>query len=164
MGFELVKEERLDCDVAKLPSSLARLFAYWQRQRGDRPMPRRDDIDALDLRANLGRVHLLAVEGPETFRYRLYGSRVTNPDAVDMTGKTTDDYSDQAFGKLVTRHLAICVRERAPLCYAISARLDGEPYEYKRMSLPLSADGTKVSGLLVGTERGTVPDSVRRGL
>ncbi len=125
-------------------------------------MPARADVDPAELRENLGRIHLLDVEGPETFRYRVYGSRVTNPDATDMTGRTTRDYRDQSFGALVTRHYAECVGARRPRCHAIRATLDTAPYEYTRMSLPLSDDGETVTMILVGTVRHTVPDTVKR--
>ena len=127
-------------------------------------MPSRTDIDPSDIRFCLGRVHVLDVEGPAFFRYRLYGSRVTNPDAMDMTGRTTLDYHHRTFGELVTRHHSECVRERRPVCYDIRAKLDGAPYEYTRLTLPLSADDTRVNMLLVGTLRGTVPEQVKRGL
>lgn len=164
MGFELISESRLDLAGDALPARLARLLAYWHEKRAGRAMPGRADIDPIEFTTNLGRTHLLAVEAPNTFRYRIYGSGVTNPDAADMTGRTTLDYRDRAFGAMVTRHFEDCVAERHPICCHIRARLNDEPYEYRRITLPLSADGTQVDMLLVGTERVTVPDSVKRSL
>ncbi|MED6311692.1 MAG: hypothetical protein VX624_17590, partial [Pseudomonadota bacterium] len=34
----------------------------------------RDDIDRYDLKGQLVRLHILDVEGPSIFRYRLYGA------------------------------------------------------------------------------------------
>ena len=164
MGFVLVTERRIDPATGPLPPELAVLFSYWQQKRGDRHMPPRSAFDPAELRSNVGRMHLLAVEGPDRFRYRVYGSRVTNPDAADMTGRTTQEYRDRAFGELVTRHLRECVRERAPTCYDIRARLDDAPYEYIRIALPFSENDTEVSHILVGTLRGTVPKKVLRGI
>ncbi|HLJ22322.1 MAG TPA: PAS domain-containing protein [Stellaceae bacterium] len=164
MAFLLVTETRIDPVVGPLPSALATLYAYWSRERGERRMPPRSAFDPSELRSNAGRMHLLSVEGPDVFRYRVYGSRVTNPDAMDMTGRTTQEYRDQAFGELVTRHLGACVRERAPVSYDIRAQLDGLPYEYVRMALPFTEDGTAVSHIVVGTVRGTVPRKAMRGM
>lgn len=164
MGFVLVSETRIEPSTGPLPPALATLFAYWNRKRGDKALPARSAFDPSELRSNAGRMHLLVVEGPDLFRYRVYGSRVTNPDAADMTGRSTQEYRDRAFGALVTRHLGECVRERAPGCYDIRARLDGLPYEYVRMALPFTENGTDVSHILVGTVRGTVPKQAMRGL
>jgi hypothetical protein len=164
VGFVLVTERRVDPANDPLPTQLAVLFSYWLRKRGDDPMPPRSAFDPSELRSNAGRMHLLVVEGPGVFRYRVYGSRVTNPDAADMTGRTTLEYRDRAFGELVTRHLRECVEERAPVCYDIRARFDEMPYEYIRISLPLSESRGEVSHILVGTVRGTVPAKVMRGV
>ena len=164
MGFTLVTAMRIDPSGGPLPPPLGTLLSYWNGKRGDGAMPPRTAFDPTELRSNAGRMHWLSVEGPEVFRYRVYGSRVTNPDAADMTGRTTRDYRDRAFGELVTRHLGECVRERAPICYDIRAQLDGAPYEYIRISLPFTENGLDVSHILVGTLRGTVPKQVMRGM
>ena len=164
MGFVLVTERRVDPASDPMPAELGALYSYWLRTRGDDPMPPRSAFDPSELRSNIGRMHLLDVEAPGVFRYRVYGSRVTNPDAADMTGRTTLEYRDRAFGELVTRHLRKCVDERAPICYDIRARLDELPYEYIRISLPLSEGRGEVGHILVGTVRGTVPKKVMRGV
>jgi PAS domain-containing protein len=164
VGFMLVTETRIDPSSGLMPPALATLFSYWSGKRGSEIMPPRSAFDPTELRSNAGRMHWLVVEGPDVFRYRVYGSRVTNPDAADMTGRTTQDYRDQAFGDLVTRHLGECVRERAAICYDIRAQLDGAPYEYIRIALPFTENGADVSHILVGTLRGTVPKQVMRGM
>jgi len=163
VGFILLAEHRIDCSAKSLPLALAVLHTYWQQKCGGRAMPSRSDIDPTEIQYNLaGRVHLLEVEGPALFRFRIYGNRVANPDARDMTGRTTLDYKDPEYSSLVTRHMSDCVRERSPICYHIRAKLDGEPYEYTRLTLPLSTDGNRVDMILVGSLRGTVPERVRR--
>ena len=162
MGFELIKDTRLDSGSPSLPQPLAELFAYWDKLRAGRAMPRRAEIEPADIASHLRRVHLLSVEGPDKFRFRIYGSGVTNPDAVDMTGRTTLEYSDPAFCKLVTRHLSECAAQAKPVSYEVIARLDAEPYEYTFITLPLSDNGSDVNMLLVRSVRITVPDKVRR--
>ncbi len=161
MAFALRTAERVD--IADIPNQVLRqLLAYWNAQRGDRRMPGRAELDLLQVRDNIGRMHVLDVEGPGIFRYRLYGGRVTNPDRAEMTGRTTMDYADQDFARMVTAHLQECVDARVPICYRIDGEVDGLPYRYIRLVLPLSDDGTVVSHLLVGTQRIEVSASMDR--
>jgi hypothetical protein len=127
-------------------------------------MPRRDDVDLLHIRdGNIGRMHMLKVEAADLYRYTLYGGQVTNPDRVDMTGKTTHDYEDRAFGSMVTQHLSGCVGEARPTCYRISATVKNLPYRYIRLVLPLG--GARIDTLWVGTQRIQVdPQMDRRRL
>ncbi len=162
MGFRLVSEMRLNPASGSVPAELSEMFRYWDERRRGRAMPARADIDPFDLRTRLGRIHLLDVEGPDTFRYRVYGSRMTNPDARDMTGRTTRDYSDEAFGDMVTRHLAQCVAERGPVCHEIEGRLDADPYAYTRLALPLTGPDGEVAMILVGSVRRAIPVRVQR--
>jgi hypothetical protein len=160
-GFELIGATRLD-EAAFENEVLTSLLAYWRGRCLGRRMPCRNDIDPLDTLENLSRVHMLDVEAPGVFRYRIYGSGVTNPDRADMTGKTTLDYKDQLFGRLVTAHLGEAVQAAAPICYHIEASGDGIPYQYKRLTMPLSDDGNTVDRLMVGTQRIAIPHHLKR--
>jgi len=135
---------------------LRRLLAFWHEKRVERTMPSRADIDPLELREHLGRLHLLDVIGPNLFRFRLYGSGVTNPDVADMTGRTTQDYADTVFGAVITRHYQMCVDEKAPVYHEVRGTLADVPYEYSRLTLPLSSDGVSVDMLLASPHRGRV--------
>ena len=132
---------------------LRRLLEYWRGKRGGRAMPSRADIDPLELGEHLGRLHLLDVIEANLFRFRVYGSEVTNPNLVDMTGRTTQDYADATFGAVVTRHYQACVEERAPVYHEVDGTLGGAPYEYSRLTLPLSSDGVSVDMLLASPHR-----------
>ncbi len=137
------------------------LFQYWDRQRGASAIPARSDIDPTQIRSNVGRMHLLTVEAPGTYRYRIYGSAVTNPDRREMTGKTTRDYEDAKFARLVTAHMDEAYALGQPTCYQIDAVTHGKPYSYVRMILPLG-DDRHITHFLVGTQRIEVHDSMRR--
>ena len=161
-GFEPVRVR-----IAPLPPEdepiVGPLLKYWRERRNGRPMPARADIDPTELLQSLGRIHLLEVVGPGLFRFRLYGSQVTNPDRADMTGRMTRDYKDKVFGRMVTQHLAQCADSALPVLHHIEARLGGEPYEYRRLTLPLGDDAVRM--LLVGTRRIQVtPDPSRERL
>ncbi len=159
--FTLISEERVIPNTAKTPQ-LRQLLDYWKERRGARRMPRREDVDLDEIGVLPGRIHLLDALSPTEFRYRIYGTNLTNPDRRDMTGLTTRDYNDTAFGAMVTRHLGEVMMQATPLCLHIRATLDGIAYEYYRLAMPLSPDDVSVTMLLVGSERVTVPTHLLR--
>lgn len=160
--FELQRAIRIE--PHELPNDrLQELFQYWQRQCRTGSMPRRDDIDPTEIRGNVGRMHVLTVEEPGIYRYRIYGSAVTNPDRGEMTGKTTREYEDQNFARLVTAHMDQAYTLGQPTCYQIEALMHGKPYRYIRMILPLGDEGG-VTHLLVGTQRIEVAESMHRNI
>ena len=64
------------------------LRAYWDTKRATRAMPRRSDIDPLELRKHLGWLVLVDVlPGMTDFRMRLIGSRIVEMLGRDSTGK-----------------------------------------------------------------------------
>jgi len=126
-------------------------------------MPARDDIDPTQIRSNVGRMHILEVEGLSLYRYRIYGSAVTNPDRRDMTGKTTRDYEDQGFARLVTAHMDEAYTLGQPTCYQIDALMLRKPYRYIRTILPLGS-GKDITHILVGTQRIEVDASMHRAV
>lgn len=150
--FSLIEDRRLPL-ASMTNDRLRRLFGYWDGKRAGRSMPSRADIDPLEMREHLGRMHLLDVIEPNLFRFRLYGSGVTNPNVRDMTGRTTRDYEDAAFGAVVTRHYQACVDEKAPVYHEVIGTLGEAPYEYVRLTLPLSRDDANVEMLLSSPHR-----------
>lgn len=136
---------------------LKRLLAYWNAKRGDRAMPARRDIAPEEMREHLGRLDLLDVEAPATFRYRLHGSITAYRDRRNMTGMTTGEYTDTAFGDMLTRHLRECVDTATPAYRHFVAQQGDEHWEYFRLVLPLSEDGTHVNMLLVSSLRSAKP-------
>lgn len=57
------------------PERLERVFALWHRWRGDKPAPRRAEVDPAALRALLPQIFILDVE-EDDFRFRLVGEAV----------------------------------------------------------------------------------------
>ncbi len=154
--FEIKSDRRVPLDGIGDPR-LRRLLAYWVEKRAGRLMPSWSDLSLEDLAEHVSRLHVLDYEGPGRLRFRIYGGAVTNPEVRDMTGLTTQDYEDTRFGGLVTRHYQECVDRRLPICRHVVASLRGEPYEYFRLTLPLSDDARSVNMLMASPVRVTVP-------
>src|SRR5690242_10435304 len=72
-------------------SRLSALHAYWEKERGDRPLPSRTDIDPAALRFILGHLVLLDVlREPLTFRIRLQGTELEWWMGGNLTGQEID--------------------------------------------------------------------------
>ncbi|MHB2168741.1 PAS domain-containing protein [Alsobacter sp. R-9] len=136
--------------------------ADWDRLR-DEGLPSLRDIDPVRIQVQPGRVHLVAVEPGPRFRFLHYGSRVTNPDARDMTGLTTLDYDDKGFAEVVTRHYREAADLGRPVCRALRASWKGQVYDYMRLVAPFGLDDDdRVAFLLVATHRIAIPAALDR--
>jgi hypothetical protein len=56
--------------------STRHVFEYWNRKRGTRPAPERNDIDPVEIRRALGDTFLLTADFANQARFRLAGTRV----------------------------------------------------------------------------------------
>lgn len=135
--------------------------ACWHRLGVD-GLPSLRDVDPYRIQVAPGRVHLVAVEGDGRFRFLHYGSRVTNPDARDMTGLTTHDYEDKTFAEIVTAHYREATVARRPICRALRAAWRGQTYDYMRLVAPFGLDDEAVAFLLVATHRMVIPADLER--
>lgn len=61
---------------------------YWMEKCRERPLPRRSDIDPLELKPYLRHLFLIDVLPDAEFRYRLVGSEITERYGRNSTGKT----------------------------------------------------------------------------
>ncbi len=132
--------------------SLARVLAYWRRRRGGNAMPRRQDIDPVDIPSLLPFVILLDVVGdPPRFRKRLVGSGIVQKEGVESTGQWLDEGVNPVIRDEVIRQHVEATRSPAGSCYAVEfTGNDGKLYSYHRLLLPLSSDGEKVDMLFGG--------------
>ena len=126
-------------------------------------MPLRRDIDPTEIPSLLEHIRLVDVEPGGVFRFRLYSMKATNPDQRDMTGLTTRDYRDVAFGEMVTRHYAASAESGEPRCWHIRASVEAGNYEYLRLVLPLGKTGPACAMLLVKSQRIANPYVLWRG-
>jgi hypothetical protein len=146
-------ELRWDPPVESLSTPQHRfLLRYWNDLRGMRALPHRRGIDAIELRAALGYIHLLEpVEDGRDFRYRVFGTVVAAVSGFDLTGQRASSMKASAY--IVEFALAVF---RA-------ARRRGEPVltehgppaaiytsTWHRLVLPFADDHGEVTRLLVG--------------
>ena len=135
---------------------LQRLYQDWLDQRRSRFMPARADFDVVDLGYIVGDLNLLDVlYEPLRFRFRVHGSNAVSRLGFDLTGKTVDDYPDPDYRDVVREHYAEVVQSKIP------KRISRDPFRHRDrvlrwegLVLPLSADGERVTMLMVGLSVG----------
>lgn len=136
------------------PERVAELFRYWDKQRGDRLMPKRADIRPEDFVAHLPGILLVDVEGIDgsgvgLYRYRVVGTGEVALRGHDPTGKRVEE---GFFGPSAEDVIG---------CYEMVRRSRGflyDPLEYETpegqwrdeftIFLPLSEDGEAVTQIL----------------
>ncbi|MBK5263918.1 MAG: PAS domain-containing protein [Alphaproteobacteria bacterium] len=132
---------------------LATLYAYWVRQCGSRPMPRRADINPKDIVSVIPLVFIADICRPLRFRFRLVGTAICNRWREDLTGRWLDELSFDGELEGVLEQYASVARTGIP-------RIDKEEFvnqetrylHYQRLLLPLSDDG-QMPNMLIGIQK-----------
>lgn len=137
----------VDPPVITLPV-LRPVLDYWDRKRCNRPMPRRLDIEPLELKAYLRHLFLIEPLPGGEFRYRLIGSEITERYGRNSTGKTVREaYVDapEAAEWLTTMLLAVTAGKRPVLASGTLRAVRKEHVFSDSLHLPLSDDGDSVT-------------------
>ncbi|WP_439514805.1 PAS domain-containing protein [Oceanibaculum nanhaiense] len=129
-------------------------FAYWDRIRGDRRMPRFTDIDAIDIPKLLPHALVLDVEAePLDFRYRLIGEHVGKFFRKGLKGRSFREFDEKKPGNIIFDTLATVVYGKLPR-FGRSAYAGENPkmQMFQEILLPLSDDGETVNRILIFAE------------
>jgi hypothetical protein len=133
--------------ATQLPG-FARMLAYWREKAGNRPAPRRADIDPLLSLPGLAPDMLLwDVESGERYVCRLAGTHVCRIGGRELRGLSLDDIrwedptvAHREFGRVVTTLVPHFVAR------GVADRFHGFQL-YRRLLLPLSEDGRRANKL-----------------
>jgi hypothetical protein len=144
-----------ELEIIPRPASaaLCDLLGYWQQKCAGRAMPRRADIDPVEIPSHLGDVFMLDVlQDGADFRYRLIGTRIVHGMGRDATGRTVSElYRRQPdvaaklcalFSRPVIEKRPIFARGRIFWNPARDVR------HFEAAYLPLAEDGEKVNIVL----------------
>jgi hypothetical protein len=133
---------------------LRALYSYWISKRGTRRMPRRADIDPVDIPSLLPSVFLVDVGGPPLrFRFRLIGTAICARWGGDATGKYLDEVDVDGEHDTMRRQYAAVVETGMPRFDVEEFITDSGRYlHYQRLLLPLSADDLTPNMLLGGQQ------------
>jgi hypothetical protein len=129
------------------------VYEYWNGCRNDGLLPRRKDIDVLQLKPVLGHTHLVDVsaQDPADYRFRLYGSKVRLDRFRNYSNTRVGDYPSIPYRTALIEDYSSVAWSGTPLYQHIVARLQSIRYSYSRLLLPLAEDGRKVNMLVVCT-------------
>lgn len=131
--------------IEALPAQQHRfLLRYWDDLRGERPLPLRSEIDAVEMRPALGYVNLVdAVEDGRDFRYRVFGSVIASVSGFDMTGQLASTLKASAYiTEFSLAALRAAFRRREPLYTEHGPPATVYTATWHRLVLPLAdADG-----------------------
>lgn len=118
---------------------LRRLYQYWDRERGNHPMPTRDSVDPIKMRYILGHLALIEVL-PErkNFRIRLHGTELVARLGADFTGKTVDELPPGDLRKLALTWFTVVAEQRAPYHEQVDKVIDGLTRRFEVLVLPYS--------------------------
>jgi hypothetical protein len=132
---------------------------YWDRKRGTRAMPRRLDIEPLELKAFLRHLFLIEPLAGGEFRYRLLGSEITERYGRNSTGKTVREaYAKHpAVAEWITGLLLAAVTRKRPILASGPLRFMRKEHVFSQsLVLPLSDEGDAVT-MIFGASRYSVP-------
>lgn len=138
---------------------IAGIEAHWQGLRGDRAMPRRDEIDPVELRPWLPYVSIVEIhDDPFRVRYRVVGTEVARIIGEDFSNRWLDETGWSADSIFVNRLIYQKVADTRQPLYGLSV-LDyagREDWIFEWVLLPLSNDGVRVTHCLSLDDLSTV--------
>ena len=137
---------------------LQRLYDYWDRKRGKRAMPRRDEIVPEDIRDLLGYAFLIDVSDTDPrFRFSLCGPDVADLFGMDLTGSALEDIDLADQYREIVHDYALSADNRIPICTRHHfVNRTGRRLDYERVLLPLqdsAGDVRWLMGGLIGTAK-----------
>ncbi|MGO1118575.1 PAS domain-containing protein [Rhodovibrionaceae bacterium A322] len=129
------------------------LYSYWLAKHHENDLPRREDLDPLDipdLLADLALIEVVSQEGHATrLRFRLMGTHLALHLGRDLTGEWLDDLQIEGTADLNLSAHSKTIRERRVTFAKGQIQVQGrKPVDYTSIQLPLS-DGENQVNMLV---------------
>jgi hypothetical protein len=121
---------------------------YWRRLHQNGRMPRRVDIDPVEVPQLLKYIVLMdVVDNGADFRFRLIGGHTVEMVGVNPTGRLLSDYvGDNNFGDFTLRLHRLMMDWQVPIYNGGSHRTAyGTTHSCERIMCPLSEDGRTIS-------------------
>lgn len=149
--LERLSPEETAAGIAACHPDIRAVVEYWRTKAGTRRMPRRTDIDPIEIKPFLPRITLVdVVPDDRRFVYRLVGTEEAASRGNDPTGRSVVEayFASSAAESLV--YYEYVARWGEPCCFRGDYRApDGKLEKQDVIFLPLSEDGETVSIILV---------------
>ena len=125
------------------------LFAYWNKQRGERPAPLRADIEPTDIRHVLGDAFVLSADGNHSFR--LAGTRLCALFARELKGESFTQLWHKSGQTAMRELLNVVMEEKVGMVVGVTGATRDDALlavNLELMLLPLEGDGHSESRIL----------------
>lgn len=124
-------------------------LAYWREKRASRSMPRRRDIDPVEMPTLLPNLQLIEIVPGGRFRYRLIGTALVQAFGRDYTGQYPDELVDGHRGRMIIEVYNGVRNAKQPM-FLRSRYLTTKNVDLiaNRLYLPLSEDESVVNMIL----------------
>lgn len=147
VSWEPLSLDAIDDD----PVLFGRARDYWDRIRGDRWAPSRDDISPAEIVGVLP--HLLMVDviwpGPR-YRYRLAGTASAEIHGIDLTGHYIEKLRPADYASQLKTQLDVVVETRSlQFIRWLFVNKEENQRDYRVLRLPLSSDGRSVDKIVM---------------
>jgi hypothetical protein len=128
--------------------------AYWERVRGTRAMPRRSDLDPVDIPRLLPFVMLVDVlADPLDFRFRLIGSAIQAIIARNYVGRRFSELPHMVKGNMIWAEYETVVSRHRPVAAILDyVGVDRYVQGVRHCLMPLSKDDRDVNMIFAAVE------------
>lgn len=134
------------------PAPLRFLLRHWTNLRGEQALPRKRQIDALEMVPALGYIALVdIIDSGVEFRYRLFGSLIAQASGFDMTGRPLSAFRASPYIVDFYRasYRAVLLRPE-PLATVHAPPSTASATIWTRLILPFSDQPWQIDRLLIG--------------
>lgn len=146
-GFRRLRDLRETVPIAMLD--------YWTRKRGDRLMPRPDEMDPVEFPALLPNIIVLKIAyDPFEITYRLMGEETIQANGGNFRGRTVTSLDEVRpfFGSMLFEFYKWVALARRPVGAGGSMEFAGRGFmNFEAVYLPLSMDGERTDRIFGAT-------------
>jgi hypothetical protein len=129
---------------------IRKVYDYWSSKCRDGALPKRSDIDPVDIYDCLSAIMIFdVIDGGRDFRIRLAGSLVEEAHDRPLKGMLLSELGQGTAMTTVLARFQTLVTQRLPDFYSDTLALVGRSFiEFDRVALPLAEDGQTVTHVL----------------
>ena len=124
------------------------LYAYWDKARRGRKMPKVTDVDLVDLASILPNTMIHTAKPDGDFQFRFFGTNLVRSVDADLTGQSLSDLLNDAEKEKSIAELTRVITEPIAMVSRFeSSAIEGGRYETEHLFLPLAnerGDGIEV--------------------
>jgi hypothetical protein len=127
------------------------LFAYWNKQRGERPAPLRADIEPSDIRHVLGDAFVLSADGNGNHSFRLAGTRLCALFSRELKGESFTQLWHKSGQTAMRELLSVVLEEKVGVVAGVTGATQDDALlaiNLELLLLPLEGDGRTEARIL----------------